>query len=69
MNIATDKWGYPHNFFFISQRGALLMSTHNICFCREIKDLSIFRMKKAPYLLLCMKKPTNLDLHYLSFGM
>ena len=25
------------------------MSTHNICF----RDISIFRMKKVPYLLLC----------------
>ena len=30
------------------------MSTHNICFfLRNKKDISIFRMKKAPYLLLC----------------
>ena len=29
------------------------MSTHNICFREEIRKISIFRMKKAPYLLLC----------------
>ena len=31
------------------------MSTHNICFfLRNKKAISIFRMKKAPYLLLCI---------------
>ena len=30
------------------------MSTHNICFRREIRKISaFFQMKKAPYLLLC----------------
>ena len=28
------------------------MSTHNICFIDNKKDISIFRIKKAPYLLL-----------------
>ena len=33
------------------------MSTHNICFNGEItKDISIFWMKKTPYLLLCLYK-------------
>ena len=32
------------------------MSTHNICFHGEIKKISaFFRMKKAPYLLLCVQ--------------
>ena len=29
------------------------MSTHNMFLLRNKKDISIFRMKKAPYLLLC----------------
>ena len=29
------------------------MSTHNTFLLRNKKDISIFRMKKAPYLLLC----------------
>ena len=30
------------------------MSTHNICFRGEVRKISaFFRMKKAPYLLLC----------------
>ena len=52
--IATDKRGYPHNIFLISLRNlcccthqkrlteALLMSTHNICFCGEIRKISAF---------------------------
>ena len=40
--IATDKVGYPHNIFLISQGEALLMSTHNICFHLEIRKISAF---------------------------
>ena len=37
------------------------MSTHNICFLlRNKKDISIFRIKKAPYLLLCAYSKTSM---------
>ena len=48
--IGLDKGGYPVNIFLISPRKhmlwvliaeALLMSTHNICFCGEIRKISI----------------------------
>ena len=51
--IATDKRGYQHIIFLISRRkhmlwvlirsaSVLLMSTHNICFRREIRKISAF---------------------------
>ena len=37
------------------------MSTHNICFCREIRKISaFFQMRKAPYLLLCFFVQNNM---------
>ena len=47
---ATNKRGYPHFFSYFSRKTccgyyykleALLMSTHKIGFCREIRKLSI----------------------------
>ena len=50
--IAPDKRGYPRNIFLISSQKhvgthqkclaeALLISTHNICFCEEIRKMSV----------------------------
>ena len=63
--IATDKRGYPHNIFLISQRKHILWYSlevprrgasneypQHMFLSRNKKDISIFRMKKAPYLLL-----------------
>ena len=49
-NIATDRRRYPHNIFLISRwSGALLISTHNICFSWEIRKISaVFGWKKCP---------------------
>ena len=64
--IATDKRGYPHIIFLISPQnigcGYSLEAPHrgtsneypqHMFSWRNKKDISIFRMKKAPYLLLC----------------
>ena len=57
--IAPDKRGYPQNIFRISprkhivgthQKGlleALLMSTHNMCFCGEIRNISVISAEKS----------------------
>ena len=63
--IATDKRGYPHNIFFISpqkhmlwysleapQPGASNEYSQHMFLWRNKKDSSLFRMKKAAYLLL-----------------
>ena len=56
MNIATDKRGYPHIIFLISLRKLMLwVLISSASSARNKKDISIFQMKKAPYLLLCMK--------------
>ena len=34
---------------------ALLMSTHNICFCGEIRKISVLLLEKGPYLELWQK--------------
>ena len=65
---ATDKRGYPHNIFLISpqkhmlwysleapRRGASNEYPQHMFSWRNKKDISIFRMKKAPYLLLCIE--------------
>ena len=52
--IGLDKGGYPVNIFIISPQKhmlwvlirsalarGLLMSTHNVCFCGEIRKISI----------------------------
>ena len=67
--IATDKRGYPHNIFLIidenicsvysleaPRRGASNEYPQHMFLLRNKKDISIFRMKKAPYLLLCIFK-------------
>ena len=64
--IATDKTGYPHDIFLISPRniccGYSLEAPHwgasneyqqHTFSSRNKKDIRIFRIKKAPYLLLC----------------
>ena len=63
--IATDKRGYPHNIFLISPQKHMLWYSleapqwsasneypQHMFSWRNKKDISIFRMKKAPYLLL-----------------
>ena len=67
--IVTDKRRYPHNIFLISRwihmlwilirsasprRGASNEYPQHMFLLRNKKDISIFRMKKAPYLLLCI---------------
>ena len=65
--IATDKRGYPHNIFLISRRihklwysleapcrGTSNEYPQHMFLLRNKKDISIFRMKKVPYLLLCI---------------
>ena len=67
LDIATDRRGYPHNIFLISpqkiccgysleapRRGASNEYLQHMFSCRNKKDIRIFRMKKAPYLLLCL---------------
>ena len=69
VNIATDKRGYPHNIFLISRQlhmlwyslevprqGASNEYPQHMFLLRNKKDISIFRMKKLPYLLLCSKE-------------
>ena len=64
--IAIDKRGYPQNIFLISQRTHMLWYSleaprrgasneypQHMFLLRNKKDISIFWMKKAPYLLLC----------------
>ena len=62
---STDK-GYKANIFLISPRKhilwvlirsalALLMSTHNICFCGEIRKISVLLLEKGPYLEVWQK--------------
>ena len=63
--IATDKRGYPHNFFLFLDKniccgyslevprwGASNEYPQHMFSLRNKEDISIFRMKKAPYLLL-----------------
>ena len=65
VSIATDKRGYPHNMFLISlqkhmlwysleapRQGASIEYPQHMFSWRNKKDISIFRMKKVPYLLL-----------------
>ena len=52
--IATDERGYPHNIFLISRRGASNEYPQHMFSLINKKDISIFRLKKAPYLLLCV---------------
>ena len=40
--VATYKKGYPQNFF--------LISPHNICFCGEIRKISVLLGDAVPYL-------------------
>ena len=67
IHVATDKRGYPHNIFLISQRKRCEYSLqvprrgasneyHNMFSLRNKKDVSSFRMKKVPYLLLCFTR-------------
>ena len=64
--IATHKRGYPHNIFLISWRKHILLYSlevphrgasneypQHMFSLRNKKDISIFRMKNASYLLLC----------------
>ena len=60
--IATDKSGYPHNIFSYfsmktyvvgTRRGASNEYPQYMFLLRNKKDISIFRMEKVPYLLLC----------------
>ena len=66
--IATDKRGYPHNtihFIFLHdniccgysleapRQGASSEYPQRMFSLRNKKDISIFQMKKVPYLLLC----------------
>ena len=66
--IATDKRGYPHNIFLFldeyihvccgysleaPRRGASNEYPQHMYSLRNKKDISIFRMKKVPYLFLC----------------
>ena len=64
-SIATDKRGYPHNIFLISprkhmlwysleapQQGASNEYPQHMFAWRNKKNISIFWMKKMPYLLL-----------------
>ena len=63
-SIATDKRGYPHNIFLTSRQKHMLLYSleaprwgasneypQHMFLLRNKKDISIFRMKKAPYLL------------------
>ena len=70
--IATDKRGYPHNIFHISRQKHMLwysieaprQGTSNeypqdMFLLRNKKDISSFRMKKVPYLLLWGNRSTD----------
>ena len=65
--IATDKRGYPHHIFLISQRKHMLWYSleapqrgasneypQHMFSLRNKKDIDIFQMENAPYLLLCI---------------
>ena len=43
------------------------MSTHNMYLSRNKKDISIFQMKKAPYLLLWEQSDEGLHYHSLKY--
>ena len=73
--IAPDKSGIQKIFFLFSHENiceGLLMSTHNICFCREIrKILVLFLSKKTPLYLelyhsLCCSAIECMDHQYFS---
>ena len=70
--IATDKRGYPHNIFLISRQihmlwysleaprlGASNEYPQHMFLLRNKEDISIFRVKKAPYLLVCSYVETD----------
>ena len=55
--IATDKRGYPLNIFLISRQKHMLWGTSNkypqhMFLLRNKNNISIFWMRKVPYLLL-----------------
>ena len=60
VSIATDKSGYPHNIFLVSQRKICCEYSNeysneypqHMFSLRNKIDISTFRMKKVPYLLL-----------------
>ena len=71
--IATDKRRYPHNIFLISQQKHMLWYSlevphqgasneypQHMFSSRNKKDISIFQMKKVPYLLLCYNIATKI---------
>ena len=71
-SIATDKRGYPHNIFSyfstktccgysleVPHRGTSNEYPQHMFLLRNKKDISIFRMKKAPYLLLWIPELTE----------
>ena len=65
--IATDKRGYPHNVFLISPRKHMLYPQHMFSW-RNKKDISIFSMKKALYLLLCILRHRASNWYWLTVG-